>query len=325
MTSDGEATWNQRMQGVANDAMARVSESTAAFQRMMLAVAAADLSSERLTDELTRVGQEQALDAYGGIAEVNARTLSRFAELVSSYQSDYAAGLLSETRLAAIGRPPAPPSAPAHADATEWLFWYQRYIAWVTEQQTWSARLYRALVDEAATGGIREDAVRSYGTAFVRDRLPAYLADVVEASFDSFCDLLAVNDGSVQSLTDAMAGGRSTAELTVNVEGVAGSTVSTGLAIENNHSDTAAVSCVAIPADGFGITVTPEDVQLPAGETQKVMIYVTLPDEATEETVAAGAVRVTGHGDEDLAVHVRADVTRRTPGALSVRVLDTDT
>jgi hypothetical protein len=82
---------------------------------------------------------------------------------------------------------------------------------------------------------------------------------------------------------------------------------------------------VAIPADGFGITVTPEDVQLPAGETQKVMIYVTLPDEATEETVAAGAVRVTGHGDEDLAVHVRADVTRRTPGALSVRVLDTDT
>jgi hypothetical protein len=34
---------------------------------------------------------------------------------------------------------------------------------------------------------------------------------------------------------------------------------------------------------------------------------------------------VTGHGDEDLAVHVRAHVTRRTPGALSVRVLDTDT
>jgi hypothetical protein len=322
MTPDQEGTWSQRMQAVADDAIARVSESTAGFQRMMLAVAAADLSGERLTDELTRVGQEQAVNAYNGIAEVNAHTLSRFAELVASYQSDYAAGLLSETKLAAIGRPPPAPSAPVDGDATEWTFWYQRYVAWVTDQQTWSARLYRALIDEAATGGMHEDAVRSYGTAFVRDRLPSYLTDIVEASFDSFCDLLAVNDDSVRSLTDAMLGGRPAEELTVDVEGATRTTVSTGLVIENNHADTAVVACVATSADGFSIAVDPEHVQLPTGDNQKVMIYVTLPGEPTEEPVAAGVVRVTGHGDEDLAVHVRAKVNPRGAGALSVRVLD---
>jgi hypothetical protein len=325
MTSQQEPEWIQRMQSIANDAIERASESTASFQRLMLAVASADLSRDRIADELTRFGQEQALNAYNEIAEVNARTLSRFAEFVSTYQSDYVGGLISDTKMAAIGRPPAAPSPPTRGDATEWLFWFQRYTTWVTDQQAWNARLYRALVDEAASDGISEEAVRSYGTTFVRHRLPTYMADIAEASFDSFCDLLAVTDDSVRSLTGAMLGSRPARELTVDVEGTVRSTVSAGLVIENNHPEAATVSCVAAPADGFGVVVTPADMHLSPGDAQKVIIYVTLPDEPTDEAVTAGIVRVTGHDDEDLAVYVQARVSRPQSGAVTVRVLDADT
>ena len=92
--------------------------------------------------------------------------------------------------MAAVGRPPTPPAAPAHDDATEWTFWVQRISAWATDHQLWNARLYRALAEEAASGATAEDRVRSYGLSFVEERIPAYMADVAEASFASFCDLL---------------------------------------------------------------------------------------------------------------------------------------
>ena len=319
MTS--EPTWEQRVQAVANKAIERASESTTRLQRMMLAVAATDLSRERLADELTRVGQEASLHACSAAAEANARTLSRFAELASSYLSEYAGGVISNARRASIGPPPPVPSAPVGRDATEWMFWNQRYAAWVSDQQGWSARIYRAMVDEAMSDGFGEGDVQAYGTKFASDRLPAYLADYAEASFDSFCDLLAVNDDSVQRLTDALRGAPCTEELVVDVGGVVGSTVATGVMVENNREDATEVVCVPTSEKGFSIGVTPLEVWLAAGESQKVVIQVTMPDAPTEAPVLAGEVRVTGHGDEDLVVLVHAAVSRREPGALSVRVL----
>ena len=171
-THQPESEWIQRMQSIATEAIERAGESTAGFQRLLLAVSAPEVSGARIADELTRFTQQQAADAYHGIAQVNARAMSRLIELVSRYQADYARGLISAGKMAAAGPPPSPPQPPMRSDATEWLFWYQRFSAWITDQQVWSSRLYGALVDEAASGGVGEDAVRSHGMTFVRDRLP---------------------------------------------------------------------------------------------------------------------------------------------------------
>jgi hypothetical protein len=323
-THQPESEWIQRMQSIATEAIERAGESTAGFQRLLLAVAAPEVSGARIADELTRFTQQQAADAYHGIAQVNARAMSRLIELVSRYQADYARGLISAGKMAAAGPPPSPPQPPMRSDATEWLFWYQRFSAWITDQQVWSSRLYGALVDEAASGGVGEDAVRSHGMTFVRDRLPGYMAEVAEASLDSFCDLLAVTDESVRGLTDAVQGAPVTNEITLDVDGTAGSTVGARLLIENNHSEPAAVKCAATPADGFALVVTPTDAQLAPGESQKVEVYVTLPERAPDESVTAGYVTITGHDDVDLTVHVMAHVVMPQPGAVKVRVLDVE-
>jgi hypothetical protein len=113
-----------------------------------------------------------------------------------------------------------------------------------------------------------------------------------------------------------------TNEITLDVDGAAGSTVGARLLIENNHSEPAAVKCAATPADGFALVVAPTDAHLAPGESQKVEVYVALPDRATEESVAAGHVTITGHDDVDLTVHVMAHVVMPQPGAVKVRVLD---
>jgi hypothetical protein len=84
------------------------------------------------------------------------------------------------------------------------------------------------------------------------------------------------------------------------------------------------VRCAATPADGFALVVAPTDAQLAPGESQKVEVYVTLPERATEESVAAGHVTITGHDDVDLTVHVMAHVVAPQPGAVKVRVLDVE-
>jgi hypothetical protein len=97
-----------------------------------------------------------------------------------------------------------------------------------------------------------------------------------------------------------------------------------GLLIENNHSEPAAVKCAATPADGFALVVAPTDAQLAPGESQKVEVYVTLPERAPDESVTAGYVTITGHDDVDLTVHVMAQVVMPQPGAVKVRVLDVE-
>ncbi|MBV8179689.1 MAG: hypothetical protein JO045_12975 [Mycobacterium sp.] len=180
-------------------------------------------------------------------------------------------------------------------------------------------------MDEAASGGVGEDTVRSHGMNFVRDRLPGYVAEVAEASFDSFCDLLAVTDESVRGLTDAVRGAPATNEITIDPEGTAGSTVSARFLVENNHQEPAAIKCAATPADGFALVVAPTDMQLALGDSQKVTVYVTLPENAPDEFVPAGSVTITGHDDVDLTVHVVAHLVMPQPGVVSVRVLDAET
>jgi hypothetical protein len=319
-----EPEWVSRMRAVANDAIERASESTANLQRLLLAISSSGISADRIADELTRLGQQEAMTAYYRIAQINADNLRRFVEVVTNYQSDYVSGLVSPTKMAAVGRPPTPPAAPLHHDMTEWTFWLQRLSAWATDHQLWSARLYRALAEEAASGATAEDRVRSYGLSFVEENVPAYMADVAEAGFASFGDLLAASDDSLRDLADTLLDEAPTTELTIDVSGVAAGTVPTGIVIENNHSESANVSCTATAADEFGVVVEPIEANLAAAESQQIRIYVTLPAEPTTEPVDAGIVTIAGHHTKDLTVRLRATVRPPDPGGVTVRVLDDD-
>jgi hypothetical protein len=322
--SEEESEWVSRVRAVANDAIGRATASTTNLQRLLLAIANSGVAADRVGDELNRLGQQQAMTAYYRIAQINADNLRRFVDLVTNYQTDYVGGLVSTGRLAAIGRAPTPPAAPTHHDATEWAFWLQRMSAWATDHQQWNARVYRALAEEAASGSTPEDRVRSYGMSFVEESIPAYIADVAEASFASFCDLLELSDDSLRELADTLLDDEPGMELTIDVNGVAAGTVATGIVIENNHDDSATVSCVATAADEFCVEVEPVELNLAAGDSQQVRIYVTLPAEPATEPVAAGVVTVTGHQNKDLTVRLRATVRPPDPGGVSVRVLDDD-
>jgi hypothetical protein len=227
--------------------------------------------------------------------------------LVSSYRYDYLRSLLPASRIAAAGTPPAVPAPPRSADVTEWTAWYQHFGAWAIQQQAWSAQVYKVLLDEVAAGALSPETVQASARRYLQDRLPDYLADMAALNLDLVCDLLSVADGSVDALSEALLGTPPGDELTVDVRGAPGTIATTALVIENNQAEPATVECRIDQMDGFGIVTAPDQFRLAGGESQKVVVQVSLPPDPTEGAVLAGSVTVRGQGDRDLVVRVRAN------------------
>src|SRR6266545_6784440 len=218
--------------------------------------------------------------------------------------------------MAEAGLPSMVPPPPDPAGASDWTGWYQLFCAWVTEQQAWSARLYRVLLEEVAAGALRPEDVQASAREYLQRRLPDYLADMAELNAELVSDILAVADGSVDALSDVLVGrpdpGRSDPgppdpeEMTIDVRGPAGSTASAALLIENSRREPAGVECVVTPAEGFGLVTAPMEFRLGAGESRAVAVRVALPAEPSSEPRAAGSVIIRGQGDRDLVVRVSA-------------------
>lgn len=298
--------WIRRLQSLANDTVERSSASTANLQRLLAAVAAPGFSQEALAAELSRFGQEHSAETYQRLAELWVRFLSRSLRLVASYRDDYLRGLLPPARIAAAGPPPAVPPPPHSNGQLEWAGWYALFSAWVTEQQAWSARLYKVLTDEVASGALSPDAVQAAARAYLEARLPDYLADTAELNADLVCDMLSVADASVDALSEALLGPPPADELTVDVRGAAGAIASTTLLVENNQAEPARVDCLITPADGFNLATAPMSFRLAAGESRPVAVHVTLPAEPTGGALPAGTITIRGQGDRELVVRVRA-------------------
>ncbi|HYR64281.1 MAG TPA: hypothetical protein VET24_16830 [Actinomycetota bacterium] len=317
MTPEGESPdWIQRLQNLVNETVERSTASTANLQRLLAAVAGPGFPPGLLGTELPRFGQEYGPEAYRRLVEIYTRFLSRSLRLVSRYRDDYLSGLLPPGRIAAAGRPSAVPSPPDGANATEWAGWYQLFGAWVTEQQTWAGRLYAVLLDEVRAGSLKPEDVQVSAQEFLRRRLPDYLADMAELNAELVTDILGVADGSIDALSDQLVrrpehGGAEGASgqpdaITVEVRGIAGTTASTRLLVENSLPDAAALRCDVSALDGFGLATAPVEFRLGPGESRAVTVHVALPAEPTAGQRPAGSVIVRGHGDRDLVVRVRA-------------------
>ena len=149
MTAEAQSPgWINRLQSLVNETVARSTASTANLQRLLAAVAGSGLTPDLLGSELPRFGQEFGPQAYQRLVEVYSRFLSRSLRLVFRYRDEYLSSVLPPGRLAEAGRPSAIPSPPEGANPAEWAGWYQLFGAWVTEQQAWSGRLYRILLEE---------------------------------------------------------------------------------------------------------------------------------------------------------------------------------
>ena len=96
------------------------------------------------------------------------------------------------------------PLAPLSSDSVAWTGWYQRYAAWVTEQQAWSARLLGVMREEVASGRMRSDAMQSSAREFVQRQLPDYLIDMAQLNTELVSDVLRVADESLERLADAL-------------------------------------------------------------------------------------------------------------------------
>jgi hypothetical protein len=303
----GQTTdWIQRLQSLANETVERSTASLADVQRLLSAVALRGVSQELLAAELSRFGQDHGLEAYQRLTEVSARFLSRSMRLVASYRDDYLRSLLPPARIAAAGPPPPVPSLPSANGLIDWTAWYQLFGAWVTEQQAWSVRLYRVLLDEVASGAMKSDALQVSARAFLDARLPDYLADMAELNADLVCELLALSDQTVVGLSESLLGSPPADELTLKLGGTVGTIASAALLVENSRPDPATVECLITPVNDFVLVTAPVLFRLGAGESRSVAVHVTLPAEETDGSVNAGTIVIRGQGDRDLVLRVRA-------------------
>ena len=99
------------------------------------------------------------------------------------------------------------PLAPLTSDTLAWTAWYQRYAAWVSDQQAWSSRLLTVVREEVAAGRLSSDVMQTAARGFLEQRLPDYLIAMAELNSDLASDVLGVADESLERLADALIGG----------------------------------------------------------------------------------------------------------------------
>lgn len=321
--TDSLPAWVQRLQAISTATAERASTSTLSLQRLLAAVASPGVTPERLAAELPRFSSEYGPEAYRWALEVATRFLARSMRLASRYQEEYLRRLLPASQLAATEAPrvPAPPES---SDASEWGAWYQLYVAWAAEQQAWSGRLYRMLLERVSAGTIRPEEVQQSAREFLSSRLPDYLADMAEINADLAADLIALGDHSIDALSRTLVGepAPEADELRIAVRGAAGTTAHARLLVENSRPDPATVACEVRPRDGFGLATAPVECVLATGEKRPVTIHVALPDHPTGEPRLSGTVVIRGQGDADLVVSVWATVTEATRPGITVRALE---
>lgn len=298
--------WIERLQRLERATAERSTAATANLQRLVAAAAAPGFRHDLLVTEMSRLGQEQGMQAYQRVAEAGVRFMARTMQVAAGYRDDYLRGFLPSERILAAGPPPSVPPPPSGNGPFEWSGWYPLLAAWVTEQQAWSAKLCRALLDESASGRLDPGSVQTSGRAFVESRLPEYLVDMAELNADLVYDILAMTDASLDALSGTLVDQSSGPDLVMDVRGRSGALATTGLLIENNQPGQASVTCFVAPADGFGLTTEPVAFRLESGESRPLAVHVNLPPEPINGRVPAGSIVVQRQGERDLVVQVRA-------------------
>lgn len=309
MTPTGATAADQaeRLRRLERDNAARLTAATAGLQRVLTEAAVANFRSGYSGAEFSRIGQEQAARAYQQLTEAGVRYIARATHLALAHRDDYLLGLLAPGRVLATAPPPVLPAAGGY-DPVRWAGWYQLLAAWVAEQQTRSAMLYRALADEVATGRLAQSAVQSSAQAFVETHLQRYLMELAELNAELVSEILDVADACLDALTAAIAEGPADSQVVLDVDGPATATVTAELLIENTHNEAASVNCLATPAAGFGLTAAPTTMRLERGESQSLAVQVVLPPIPSPGPVPAGWIIIRGHGEADLVAEVRARV-----------------
>jgi hypothetical protein len=297
----------ERLRRLERENVTRSAAAAAGLQRVLTEVAVASSRPGYSGTELSRIGQEQAARAYQQLTEAGVRYIARATHLALAHRDDYLLGLLAPGRVLATAPPPVLLPAEGY-DLVRWAGWYQLLAAWVAGQQTRSAMLYRALADEAAAGRLAQSTVPSSAQAFVEARLEGYLTELAGLNAELVSDILDVADASLDVLAAAMAGRPTASRVVLDVHGSATATVTAELLIENAHNEAATVSCLATPAEGFGLTAAPATMRLETGESRRLAVQVVLPRAPSPGPVPAGWITIRGHGETDLVAEVRAQV-----------------
>lgn len=297
----------ERLRQLERENVTRLTAATAGLQRVITEAAVANSRSGYSDTELFRIGQEQAARAYQQLIEAGVRHIARVTHLALARRDDYLLGLLAPGRILATAPPPVLPAAGGY-DPVRWAGWYQLLAAWVAEQQTRSAMLYRTLADEVAAGRLDQSTVQSSAQGFVEAHLQGYLAELAGLNAELVSEILDIADTCVDVLMAAMASGPSNSRVVLDVHGPAGATVTAELLIENANNEAAHVSCLATPAEGFGLTAAPTTMRLETGESRRLAVQVVLPPAPSPGPVSAGWIMIRGHGETDLAAEVRAQV-----------------
>jgi hypothetical protein len=298
--------WTNRLQSLVDRTIERSSASTASFERLLVAGAAPGVDPQQWANEVARQSGEHGAEAYRELTEITTRFTSESLRLVARHVDDYLHELVPPGEAPRVGSPPPMPIPPTSTDALAWTSWYQRYAAWVPEQQAWSSRLLAILRDEVAAGRVRPDTMQVSARRYLERRLPDYLIAMAELNADLVSDVLGIADDALERLADALF---DTGEATVvNVRGDAGTAVTVSLVVENGREETAVISCHAEPVDGFALTSTPRTFTLEPEQSRRVSIRVALPAVATDGEADAGTVTIRGQEDRDLVVWIRATV-----------------
>ena len=329
------ADWGARVQRVTDDARDLYARALRRYDELLRRVSSGELPADEVQRQFRDYLQQQAPASTRTMVESSVALLAGLLHLEAQYRDALVDGLVPAEA------PPPPPPDPSSIDPATWYQALSRYAAELGARA--QARNQR-LVERVATGQVSAADVQQQGRRYLEQAAPHLLGEVMALGVD-FVEQVqrasaAVSDGLYDQLLGPEPGDAPAPEppLCLDLQGPAGSTVSTTLVFENARAAPATVTCrvsdftaraggarFAAPLD-----ISPDRLALAPGQRGEVGVRLTLatPPFTPGDDYAATLI-VDGVGESPRVVQILARATpspgrAATPAASATPTRDPD-
>lgn len=305
------AAWALRYARYVQESTGRAARTAELNTRLLKRIAGGELTPSTLDSHQRAFLADYAGSYTDDVTEIGMRFLSGLIQAGTTYSHELVERI-------APGEFETVRRAPPTVDG-EWSASFQRLTDYAIAENVAVAALLRALMEKVASGAISPDGMHSTSEEFHGEQLPQTVEELVTLFFDLMTDLDEVHSefGTryLQTMLD-LPGEDEPGQVSLQLVGPMGETVSAQLAVSNNEPEPATLRAVMTDirrTDGVGpafepdIAIRPARFTLAPGAEEVLTVSVRLAAGAFEPggPEYAGTLHVLSPGRTVLAVPVR--------------------
>ncbi len=223
-----------------------------------------------------------------------------------------------EVMLEGLLAPEEPIPPPPSPDSIDIANWFQTLATYGAAQSARSVARQQQLVERISSGALSVSELENHGKSFVTSHSPKFVAEVVGLGLAFARQMQRSSAAIAEGLYDGVLGtdpdaeGGADAALVMELQGFPGSTVESGVEVENTRDVPAEIECTLTPfvsrETGRGVSagvVDPARCVLTVGTTREITVRVTLdPAVFSPEVDYFGMLRVAGAGEREMIVQI---------------------